>query len=52
MSEDSNLLFFKPYLVPYGFRVNTDEEIDRKEGIIEPVRHSKWASPIVVVVKT
>lgn len=51
--EDVRPIFFKPYTVPYGLREAVDNEIKRlcDLGIIYPVRHSDWASPIVVVNK-
>lgn len=43
----------KPYNVPLSLREKVEQELDRlcKAGIIQKVRHSKWASPIVVVPK-
>lgn len=53
IQENVTPIFFKPYTVPYGLKDKVDLELDRlcKENILEPVRHSKWASPIVVVPK-
>lgn len=46
-------IFFKPYTVPYGLREAVSTEIKRlcDLGIIYPVRHSAWASPVVIVNK-
>nr|XP_034311360.1 uncharacterized protein K02A2.6-like [Crassostrea gigas] len=43
----------KARLVPYSLKPKVEEELQRleKEGIIKPVTHSKWASPVVPVVK-
>lgn len=54
IKEGVTPIFFKPYTVPYGLVDKVEVELDRllKENIIEPVRHTKWASPIVVVEKS
>lgn len=46
-------MFYKPYTVPFGLRDKVDKEIERlcAEKILVPVRHCKWASPIVVAPK-
>ena len=45
--------FFKPRTVPYSMKEKLDKELDRllSEGIIEPVKMSEWAAPIVPVLK-
>ena len=45
--------FFKRRPVPFALRQRIEAELDRleKEGIIEAVRFSDWAAPIVPVVK-
>ncbi|KAL5484391.1 hypothetical protein EMCRGX_G020882 [Ephydatia muelleri] len=45
--------FFKHRPVPFALRQRIEAELDRleKEGIIEAVRFSDWAAPIVPVVK-
>ena len=45
--------FDKARPVPYAIRPNVEQELDRLhlEGIIRPVERSKWATPIVPVVK-
>ncbi|XP_058828221.1 uncharacterized protein K02A2.6-like [Topomyia yanbarensis] len=46
-------IFHKPYTIPFRFRENVDQELDRmiKSEILVPVRSSSWASPIVVTPK-
>ena len=45
--------FFKPHSVPFAFKKIVKEELDRlmNQGIISPVKTSKWAAPIVPVLK-
>lgn len=45
--------FYKARSVPYALRQKVDLEIDRllKDNIIEVVRNSEWATPVVPVVK-
>lgn len=45
--------FIKARTVPYSMREGVEEALTKLEesGIISPVKHSKWASPIVPVVK-
>ncbi|KAL0148659.1 hypothetical protein M9458_055986, partial [Cirrhinus mrigala] len=45
--------FFKARPVPFALRPQLDEELDKlvAQGIFEPVRHAKWATPIVAVAK-
>ncbi len=45
--------FYRPRNVPYSLKEKVESELDRleKEGVIEKIRSSKWAAPIVSVVK-
>uniref|UniRef100_A0A8C6WZ84 ribonuclease H n=1 Tax=Neogobius melanostomus TaxID=47308 RepID=A0A8C6WZ84_9GOBI len=45
--------FFKPRVVPYAMKGKVEEELARlqEKGIIEPVQFSRWAAPIVPVMK-
>ena len=45
--------FFKPRPVPYAYREKVEQELRRLEhdNIIQPVRFSEWAAPIVPVLK-
>ncbi|XP_065902584.1 uncharacterized protein [Dysidea avara] len=45
--------FFKARPVPYALPDHVDKAIDQLEqaGVIQPVKHSDWASPVVPVVK-
>lgn len=51
--EEAVPKFFKARTVPYAYKEKLDEEIDRllTEGILEPVKTSEWATPIVPVLK-
>ena len=45
--------FYKVRTVPYALQSAIDDELDRleREGILEKVTHSEWATPIVAVPK-
>ena len=45
--------FFKPRPVPYSLRLRVDEELDKLEGqkVWKKVKYSRWAAPIVIVLK-
>lgn len=46
-------IFHKAYPVPFKFREVVSKELDRlcEQGILVPVKHSEWASPVVIVHK-
>ena len=52
VDKSVKLMFFKPRLVPFALSQRVEAELDRleKAGIIESVRFSDWAAPIVPVV--
>ena len=53
VKPDSVPKFCKVRPVPYAQREAVEEELARleRQGIIEPVQHSEWASPVVTVLK-
>jgi hypothetical protein len=53
LMEDVTPIFQRAYSVPFKLRDKVESELDRlcKMGILESVKFSKWASPIVVVPK-
>ena len=53
VEADCRPKFYKARTVPYALRSKVDAELQRleDEGIIEPVKHSVWAAPIVPVLK-
>ncbi|XP_061177726.1 uncharacterized protein K02A2.6-like [Saccostrea echinata] len=53
LEDNAQPKFCKARPVPYSLKPKVEEELKRleKEGIIKSVTHSKWASPVVPVVK-
>ena len=51
LKKDAHPKFHKARMVPYAMKEKVEAELDRlqKEGIIEPVKFSEWAAPIVPV---
>lgn len=54
LEENSTPIFHKSYSLPYKSREVVEKELDRlvESKILEPVKYSKWASPIVAVPKS
>ena len=53
VKESVKPVFCKPRPVPFALQQGVEEELNRLEnvGIIQPVRSSSWATPIVPVPK-
>ena len=53
LKEGSQPRFFRARQVPYSMRKKVANEIDRqvKLGILEPVKFSPWATPVVPILK-
>ena len=52
--EDTKPMFFKARSVPFLLKGKVEEELNnlQAQGIISPVKFSRWATPIVPVVKS
>lgn len=53
LKENATPIFHKPYTIAFGLREEVHNELMRlvREGILIPVKFSRWASPLVCVKK-
>lgn len=53
LKPNSKPIYFRPRPLPFAIRQSVEGEIDRlvKLGVLEPVKYSEYASPIVPVLK-
>ena len=53
LKKEARPKFCRACQVPYALRDKVGREIDRQveEGILEPVKFSKWATPVVAILK-
>ena len=53
IKQGSSPKFFKPRSVPHALKEGIEKDLDRLEnmGVMEKVRYSEWAAPIVPEVK-
>nr|XP_033495922.1 uncharacterized protein K02A2.6-like [Epinephelus lanceolatus] len=53
VASDATPCFYKPRSVPFAMKKKVEQELERllQEKIIEPVKFSEWAAPIVPVLK-
>jgi len=53
LNENAAPRFLKSRPIPFSMRTKVDKRLDLMEqtGVIEPIQHSDWASPIVIVPK-
>ena len=53
IGPDAQPRFYRPRAIPYALRSRVDQALEKlvADGILEPVRFSEWAAPIVPVVE-
>lgn len=51
--EDATPVFLRPRTVPFPLRDEVNKELNRmiEDGILTPVKHSRWATPLTIVPK-
>ena len=54
VDSDAQPRFFKPRSLPFTLKSKVEDELDRLQAndVISPVKFSKWAAPIVPIVKS
>ena len=54
VDKDAPPIFCKARPIPFALRAKVEKEIERllEEKVIEPVKHSEWAAPVVPVLKS
>ncbi|XP_025999364.1 uncharacterized protein K02A2.6-like [Astatotilapia calliptera] len=53
VAKDAKPCFYKPRSVPFAMKKKVEQELERllEEKIIQPVKFSEWAAPIVPILK-
>ncbi|XP_042083139.1 uncharacterized protein LOC121815605 [Haplochromis burtoni] len=53
VASDAKPCFYKPRSVPFAMKKKVEQELERllEEKIIQPVKFSEWAAPIVPILK-
>ena len=53
VNSDAKPVFLKARTVPYSLRTKVEQELEKlqNDGIIEPISHSNWATPVVPAIK-
>ncbi|MGX9339107.1 hypothetical protein, partial [Pantoea dispersa] len=53
LRENATPKYFKARLVPVSLEAQVKEELNRfqERGVITPIKHSRWATPVVIMHK-
>jgi len=53
LNENAQLIFRNAYPVPFALHARVGDELQRlvEQDVLEPVRYSRWATPVMVVNK-